>query len=240
MSHADLAAICSAAYDGLPPPWVEISGIFAKGPKCFVSDGDPAVVVFVGTDDLLDMLADAAAILVPHDKWGLVHAGFATWSAILREAIWRTVGGRKVIATGHSMGGSLAALLASDRPEQIQSVVTFGSACPGDGGFAQGYAKAGLRDKTHHYALNLDPVPWTPPSRWGYVPHAPRCWILPTGIKGAIKTFWGYLRTAIKVLNPVNWRKGGVTRSMLSDAYLADHDPDAYAAALKVVWHSDL
>lgn len=94
-----------------------------------------AVVVFRGTDTLLDWLDfNFDAVPTPWLPGGFVHDGFKE----AFDAVWADIElaipqGVPIVATGHSLGGALATLAASRRPPAC--TYTFGSPRVGDAAF---------------------------------------------------------------------------------------------------------
>eukprot|EP00438_Fugacium_kawagutii_P012235 Skav216851 [mRNA] locus=scaffold1042:23138:30668:+ [translate_table: standard] len=72
---------------------------------------------------------------------------------------------------GHSLGGALATLAAVDltqRGWEVEGVVTFGSPKVGRESFKSLYQELGLHHRTVRFANQCDPVPWVPPTSWGF------------------------------------------------------------------------
>lgn len=96
---------------------------------------------FRGTNkqDLLNLLADCAALGQPWDRGGQVHAGFAAALGAVRpglEAAKSSINSRLLI-TGHSLGAAMATLLASAWNSDFREMAlyTFGSPRVGDVAF---------------------------------------------------------------------------------------------------------
>ncbi len=97
-----------------------------------VSAGDVTVVVFRGTDDLVDWLVnlDIRSSNTPH---GLIHTGFynAYWSLKPKTAtILEEKRPKHLWITGHSLGGAIALVCAYDlvenRKMKLSGIMTFG------------------------------------------------------------------------------------------------------------------
>lgn len=110
------------------------------------SDTGDVYVVFRGTETPEDWLVNVAVSQVAQQHaWGLVEHGFASvynqCSSTILDAI-RKVSPQRVIVTGHSLGGALATLGASDIRAalgQAPVVYTFASPRLGDPTFAERY-----------------------------------------------------------------------------------------------------
>lgn len=109
---------------------------------------DLAVVAFRGTqaDSTEDVFTDAAATLVEWPGAGMVHWGFwGSLQTILPDIMaWLgTIGDRKLVITGHSLGAAMATLLAGLDPRAV--LVNFGSPRVGDEDFARSFAGRAVR-----------------------------------------------------------------------------------------------
>jgi pimeloyl-ACP methyl ester carboxylesterase len=152
---------------------------FAGKPACFhsrwtgaqgfgtVAPDGTVFVAFRGTQitSLRDIFADIAA---PPLRWagdGRVHWGFWNSYRSVRKEVdaWvKSVGGPRLVATGHSLGAAMATLMAAlhDQAE----LVTFGSPRVGNRAFADLFAARPVR----RYVDCVDGVPRLPPPI-GYV-----------------------------------------------------------------------
>ena len=141
-----------------------------KGTQAFVAYGnsDTLVVAFRGTEPT--KIHDIAADLKTwprrsNTKQGLVHSGFADaldriWPE-LEMYIDNTVeskGIRKVVFTGHSLGGALA-VVAAARSQYVGQVYTYGQPRVGN----KKYAK-NVKSKVYRFVLENDVVPRVPPA----------------------------------------------------------------------------
>lgn len=141
----------------------------AMGSQGFAAlDGAGTVwIAFRGTqpDSLRDLATDARAWPREWPGGGRVHAGFArAWLGRGSEGIAAQVAAwlrdrpcRRILATGHSLGGALATLLAAD--DARAELVTFGSPRVGDRAFAARFEGRAVR----RYAECCDLVARVPP-----------------------------------------------------------------------------
>lgn len=103
---------------------------------------------------------------------GSMHTGFMkAYGGVdgrLQEAIRRAQGGdtnKPILFTGHSLGGALAQIAATDMKEKgfnVASVYTFGQPRIGDRAFSAHYKELGLSSKTYRHVNQGDPVPRLP------------------------------------------------------------------------------
>ena len=170
------------SFDPASLHWIESRGntntqaLFVRGPA-------GAVLAFRGTEfprpkagfgyfgELLNMLKDVATdaqvALVP---WvggdgpsvpvhrGMSDALRSVWDQV--EPCLEDVGDNQLWLTGHSLGGSLATLLAYSRPEKLAGLYTFGALPVGGPEFAAEFGTAkDLLAKTCRYVHGKDPVP---------------------------------------------------------------------------------
>lgn len=138
-----------------------------------------AILAFRGTEprEWQDWLTDARFKPVQWDDgMGRVHGGFAGALAgcapAIVEAVNRLKGsGRLLYLTGHSLGGSLATLmaarLATQRIYPVQGVFTFGSPRVGDPAFAEAYGRL-LGDRTFRFVNHEDLVTRLPTRSLGF------------------------------------------------------------------------
>lgn len=141
---------------------------------CMDCDSDWLTVSFRGTSSLRDMLTDARIRRRTFAPAGSVHRGF---SAAL-ESVWRRLDSRlrslhparRVLFTGHSLGGALAMLAAArsvDAGHSVWRVVTFGQPRLGNRAFASWYDRR-LGSRTLRVVNVNDPVPRLPGPLSGY------------------------------------------------------------------------
>jgi hypothetical protein len=137
-----------------------------RSTECFAARSDDALVVaFRGTEarERVDWATNLRARLVPFDAGGSVHGGFLR--ALEHEETWRQLerhirehqGKRRLVFTGHSLGGALASLAAARHPNS-RLLYTFGAPKVGDRDFARNTAR------DHQRIVNgRDLVPRLPP-----------------------------------------------------------------------------
>jgi pimeloyl-ACP methyl ester carboxylesterase len=76
--------------------------------------------------------------------------------------------GAKLIFAGHSLGGALAVIAASDAKTDAAAVYTFGMPRAGNAGFVAGY-NGRLGDRTFRLVYGNDIVPMVPAEPFGHV-----------------------------------------------------------------------
>lgn len=136
-----------------------------------VDGTDHAVIAFRGTqaDQWIDAVTDLTFLPVPWDRGGKVHRGFARAYDSADASVRRALAGwlaahqpASLTVTGHSLGGALATLFASDHP--MAELVTFGSPAVGDAAFAALFAGRAAR----RYCDCADLVTRLPPALIGF------------------------------------------------------------------------
>lgn len=139
--------------------------------RCFIARGDQFDLAgFKGTSSIRDMLIDAQII---QTEWydSRVHSGFLSAYGSVRDRIVVNEGDKPILVVGHSLGGGLATLYASDMVHQGYgrqvSCVTFGSPRVGDDAFVAQYNKMAIETTrvVHHY----DIVPRVPNINYHHV-----------------------------------------------------------------------
>jgi hypothetical protein len=118
----------------------------------YVKDGEP-YIAFRGTDDLKDVLDD---IQLPGNEQFEKNKNKI---ASMIDRISSKTGGKKVSLTGHSLGGALAQIVATELPDQVKSVTTFNA--PGiSANRAKKFKEANLdsKIKVKHYVKEGDIV----------------------------------------------------------------------------------
>ncbi|QPG98135.1 hypothetical protein C2857_007296 [Epichloe festucae Fl1] len=156
----------------------------------FRDDGAREVVIaFRGTSSPKDLDTDLAFALVPLSVAGAncsncrVHEGlqtaFNSISGDVSSAIKSELSsnpGFRLVATGHSLGGGLAAIAAVSLAGQgieVAETYTYGELRNGDAQWAE-YASQKLPDSKYYRVTHFnDGVPHVPPSVLGYVHHGP-------------------------------------------------------------------
>lgn len=143
-----------------------------KHQACIASDGKRAVVAFRGTEgDAGDIATDASKSLVFRPGYGksCLHLGFTRafeelWEQMEPRVAELARAGQSIFLTGHSMGGALATVAASEL-QRLGSpptgVYTFGSPRVGNKVFASWYDEH-LKDRTFRYVNGMDGVPGLP------------------------------------------------------------------------------
>jgi hypothetical protein len=149
----------------------EVETVLPKSSTCcFVASGRGATLVaFAGTDPLV--LANWITDFDIHFQStgaarGYAAAAAAVWPA-LRALLGKQAGGNKIIVTGHSLGGALAALTAHqiemETGRGVHAVYTFGMPRPGDAAFAGTYNQR-IGQRTYRLVHGQDVVPTVGPS----------------------------------------------------------------------------
>ena len=136
-----------------------------------ISPAKEAVCAIRGTHatDILEWLDDAAAVLIP-TRLGMVHAGFWGVYESLKSkevtvadyllALMDSNLASCVTIAGHSLGGSLATLLARDLVTLDIRIRTFASPRTGDKNFADAFNE--LVPHSERYEHHVDIVPMLP------------------------------------------------------------------------------
>lgn len=144
------------------------------------ADGKALLVSFRGTDqtEIKDWLADLNFFLEP-GPWGKVHGGFqyalsSIWpemNAFLKPLLDSS---RKLMITGHSLGGAMAVLAAADlikAGQPVHNLYTFGQPKVGDTAFASEIDKK-IKFCYCRFVNHNDIVPRILPSMIGGYCHA--------------------------------------------------------------------
>ena len=183
-----LAHAALEAYE--PPAAVEKMAKIYWGPHCqvwffnvestqcgVVANEEEVLVCFRGSEKRLeDVLVDLDFSLVPGPLGGSVHAGFYDGLTLVWSSLDELVLGlmaerpRRLLVTGHSLGGALATLAAAQWRQQgqaVHAVYTYGQPRSGDSEFARAYDLA-LRARSFRLVNNLDAVTRVPPRAMGY------------------------------------------------------------------------
>ncbi len=136
--------------------------------QCFVASTDKAVLVaFRGTKEVLDWFSNLN-VLGTTTSYGTVHRGFLEAFKIvrnrLRDLIDPLIAGRKLLLTGHSLGGALATIAAAEwrGTYDIASIYTFGQPCVGGSAF-QALMNNEFAGRFYRFVNADDIVPRVPP-----------------------------------------------------------------------------
>lgn len=131
---------------------------------------DNCIIAVKGTSDISDVLADLTWWPKTYNQQGAqVHGGFAACAAKLYKRVSRWVRekpGSRITFCGHSMGGSVAALLAykiaraANASKSNVLVVTFGAPAFSTPLFAHNYAQ--VVPMHIGFVIDSDPVPAFP------------------------------------------------------------------------------
>ena len=135
--------------------------------ECFVATtDDTALVSFRGTQGVKDWIANMN-IAEQESTFGMVHGGFLqAYLDIYREiesALDNELNGQQLVLTGHSLGGALAAIAASEwrNKYDIRSIFTFGQPAVGDVKFRDSMSQ--FKDRFHRVMNDDDIVTRIPP-----------------------------------------------------------------------------
>jgi triacylglycerol lipase len=204
------------------------AGFVLAGPELIV-------VVFRGTQDLLDWRTNVNAAWTELQGGVKVHSGFVRAYYTIRDGLFASVirllkaKSRPVYITGHSLGGALAVMATAELAnhdeaevrDSIAACYTFGCPKAGDRTFDQ-YVKVPLYRITN----GVDLVPAVPPIFSGYKHVGDTRYFGKPGIsplrrppnvfQKLWRTFWGLLQI---------WR----TRAIIG---IADHSMNVYVAKL--------
>lgn len=143
----------------------QVETIERAGVEAFCAVNDEHVLIcFRGTDSSADWLADASASKTKDKEW-MVHTGFLRTLLIVEESVlaslWKCFErGKRVLVTGHSLGGAMAVLFAS-RLKVSDVVVTFGCPRVGDKTFSRVFNWM-YKDRSLRFVNNNDAVTRVP------------------------------------------------------------------------------
>ncbi len=207
-----MCELCVQANHGEVPSAIIIGG---DGPKAYVLEGTPAVVVFAGTENVMDVYLDLKAYLVKWHGPGRVHKGFLESWLLLKSGISKAVGNRPLVLTGHSLGAGILTIGALDLPNSVEKIVTFGSPRPGNCVFAECFKNFNIA----RYVNKSDPIPHVPYCLWGYRHIVPCRWF--DGTKWTRLNWRSWLKLSFQqlVTNP--------------EMLVKDHFSDSYLKAME-------
>jgi triacylglycerol lipase len=209
----------------------------ASGTAGFVVAGpDFIVVVFRGTQDLLDWRTNANVAWTVLQGGIRVHSGFVKAYYTIRDPLFATVlrllksKSRPVYITGHSLGGALAVMATAELAnhdeaevrDSIAACYTFGCPKAGDRSFDQ-YVKVPLYRITN----GVDLVPAVPPIFSGYKHVGDTRYFGKIGIPplrrppNLFRKLWGTFLGLLQFYR---------TRKLIG---IADHSMDVYVAKLE-------
>lgn len=236
---SDLVTMAILAYEG---PEAARTGGAALGLSDFVyieqagtvvivaSDESNLVVAFRGTDDTRDVLYDADFSTEIGELGTRVHRGFRR----ALDAVWDDIrpiilaSDKKVLVTGHSLGGALAILLTARLlalGHRVDAVVTLGQPRVGKGGFSR-QMNFRMQSRIFRIINYVDPVTRVPLALQGFR-HPGRRWYFDG--RGGLTEDASALRVLVD-----EWafrlRRLKSTRAL----GLAWHDKSAYLAILDV------
>ena len=135
--------------------------------QCFVATSTDAVLVaFRGTTSLGDWIANLN-VLTTSRPYGTVHRGFLGAFQVVEQKLITILDqfpGRRLLLTGHSLGGALALVCAAEWHSRfdISWVHTFGQPAVGKKDF-QGFLETNFGDNYYRFVNNNDIVPMVPP-----------------------------------------------------------------------------
>ena len=141
--------------------------IEADDTQCFVASSAGAVVVaFRGTESTGDWLANLN-VLGTSQPYGIVHRGFHTGFTVVKSRIeqeLRRLPDRKVVLTGHSLGGALATIAAAEWQGvfPIDAIYTYGQPAVGRGNFPA-FMRKHYGEIFYRFVNDDDIVPLVPP-----------------------------------------------------------------------------
>ena len=183
-----LAAMCQVSYHPETDTTAYVIADNTTDTVCLVWEFDDCIaVVFQGTRDLKQWLADFEVLLVKVSTLaGRVHYGFwrdvdSIWARLL--AYLRSLPAKPIVLAGHSKGGAEAiptAKLLKLQGLPVHSVYTFGQPRVGDAQFAAAYS-ALLGDRTFRVVNQNDIVPRLPGWLMGFRHHVNHAFITIAG-----------------------------------------------------------
>jgi pimeloyl-ACP methyl ester carboxylesterase len=182
---------------------------------------------------LTDVMVDLAAWRLRWAGKARVHAGFRwAYRRLAGEiAAWLAANPhRRLVTTGHSLGGALATLFAAERPEA--ELVTFGSPRVGNRAFAALMAGRGRR-----YSAGCDGVAAVPWEWLGYRHIGIEQYIDRTGRVLSPPPDPALRRSDCCAARRESWRDTSLARGELPLRSFTDHAPINYVSALLGIRH---
>ena len=141
--------------------------IEASDTQCFIASTKKAVIIsFRGTESVGDWLLNLR-VLTTSRPYGKVHTGFLRGFEFVQmqlESELAKLSDRRILITGHSLGGALATVAAAQWEGQfdISGVYTFGQPGVGFSSFAS-FINKKYKDKFFRFVNNSDVVTKVPP-----------------------------------------------------------------------------
>jgi predicted lipase len=167
--------LAEAAYNvtTLPAPWKLIATIQPDNFGFVASSPDAIVIAFRGTQTGPEWLEDFDALPVANQFGkGTVHKGFQDQYAKVRASVLAALAQvnlrSRLWITGHSLGGALATLCASDAALAKCPKLTYTWAAPRSGWHDYADWFKTLPDPLFHIMNEWDIVPHEPPAADGY------------------------------------------------------------------------
>lgn len=129
--------------------------------------GDLVLIAFRGTESIGDWLIDLN-ILSSTRPYGVVHRGFLGAFQVVEQRLRQLLGGlagRRLLLTGHSLGGALATVAAAELPSTFKAaaIYTYGQPAVGKGDFTSFFSH-NFAGAFHRFVNDDDIVPQVPPT----------------------------------------------------------------------------